>query len=429
MKLSIHLIPIIALLCFVFLLPYLPIQDYPNWLHQGQLLYDQIFDPSNVNHYYSLHPYFPPNAVSTILIAFFRVIVPIEIAGKLFVLATMLLLYFSIFRFLMRFSTLSKIFSAVCSFYLVFNGFLFMGALNFLCGLSLCFFGIVFFTKQNISNTRILILLPIFLFACYLCHLFALIIFAMMLVSNLITTRRYLLLSKAVICGIPTAIVFIHYYITRTHIATIVVSLMTEQISLFFSRPTNFSIIVPFHRFKGVMALPDSLKSINILTIATALLFVGYTFYIILKNRKIEPLSLSLILCVVALFLMPYEIGGLNFAAERFIIPILVCSLAYCSHRVKNNYIYKAATILMFLTTIASYSYDTYNSSLFNTEVMNNHKQGYEESSEFAKKEGTNPFLHFSQYEAIRKNAAVPIFNTGLFEGRDDTTEKAKPLQ
>ncbi len=418
MKLSIHVLPILGFLLFVFLFPYLPIQDYPDWLHQGLLFNQLVFHPDTFNNFYSLQGFLPPNAISTLFIGAITTIVPIEIAGKIFALTTLLLLYYSFNLYLNRFSVLPKIFAAYCSFYLVFNVFFFMGALNFLFGLGLCFYGFHFFTKRDYSRATSIILLILFFFLCYLSHLFAVFIFGLLLLSYCISEKKYKLLINAAIGIIPTMIVFIQYYTSRTPPPYVIESFIKNQTSLLLSRPTNFSIIVPFHRFKEVVMLPMYLKVIDELTIAIVLLSVIAAIYLIIKTRRIDHRALSLILFVIPLMLMPYSLGGLNFGAERFVIPIIICSLAYCSPFISKRTAFRVATYAMIFVTAVSLSYNFYNSYVFNTMITSNHIPTVVEDSVVAQKEGVSPFLHFSQYEAIKTNASVPIFNTGLFTYR-----------
>lgn len=418
MKLFIHVLPILGFLLLVFIFPYLPIQDYPDWLHQGQLLNQLLFHSDTFNHYYSLQGFIPPNAISTLFIAGLTSIMPIEIAGKIFALTTLFLLYCSFNIYFKRFSLLPKMFAAYCSFYLVFNVFFFMGALNFLFGLGLCFFGFHFFTKRDYSRATSIVLLMLFFFLCYLSHLFAVFIFALFLLSYAISEKKHILLFNAAIGLIPTIIVFFQYYASRTPPPYVIESFIKNQTSLLLSRPTNFSIIVPFHRFKEVTMLPMYLKVIDVLTIGIALLLVIVTIYVIIKTRRVDHRALSLILFVIPLMLMPYSLGGLNFGAERFVIPIIICSLAYCSSFITKQTAFRVATYAMIAVAALSLSYNIYNSYVFNTMITSNRIPTIVEDSLSSQKEGVSPFLHFSQYEAIRKNASVPIFNTGLFTYR-----------
>ncbi len=418
MKLSIHVLPILGFLLFIFLFPYLPIQDYPDWLHQGMLFNQLVFHPDTFNNFYSLQGFIPPNGISTLLIGLFTLIIPIEIAGKIFVFATLLLLYCSLNIYFKRFSLLPKMFAAYCSFYLVFNVFFFMGALNFLFGLGLCFFGFHFFTKRDYSRATSILLLMLFFFLCYLSHLFAVFIFALFLLSYCISEKKYTLLINAAIGLIPTIIAFFQYYASRTPPPYVIESFLKNQTSLLLSRPTNFSIIIPFHRFKEVTILPAYLKVIDVLTIGIAVLLVIVTIYVIIKTRRIDHRALSLFLFVIPLMLMPYSLGGLNFGAERFVIPIIICSLAYCSSLITKQIVFRLATYAMIAVAVVSLSYNIYNSYVFNTMITSNRIPTIVEDSLFAQKEGVSPFLHFSQYDAMRTNASVPIFNTGLFTYR-----------
>src|SRR5437763_1973158 len=132
-----HIIPFVLFGLYFFGFEHIPTQDYSDWLYQGFVFNEYFFHGNSFGDFFQIHHYIPPNLISTVAIGILSLIVPVMIAGKIFLFLMLLLLYFGIYRFLIFFGVNERYFAMAVSFYLCFNYHFFLGNINFLFGLGL----------------------------------------------------------------------------------------------------------------------------------------------------------------------------------------------------------------------------------------------------------------------------------------------------
>jgi len=209
-----HALPILLFGIYIFGFEYIPTQDYPDWLYQGFVVNKYVFHGYTFGGYFGIHHYLPPNLISTLGIGILALVFPIMISGKIFLLLTLLLLYFGIYRFLIFFKVKDRYFAMAIAFYLSFNYHFFLGNVNFLFGLGLALLAFSFAASLN-KFQNFWWIMPIFLLL-YLSHFLAMVIFGIMLFSYAITEKKIKILISSAIAAIPTIIIFCHYYFTKS---------------------------------------------------------------------------------------------------------------------------------------------------------------------------------------------------------------------
>ncbi len=168
---------VVVLLGAIWWPKFLPLQDYAEWLFQAHIIRDILSgSPALAGHFTLSWFPIPPNVLTPIFLASLGFLVPIQIAGKIF-LSAYTLLFILGWRYLFKrtdnrhpFRWLGLLFA--------FNYFFFMGFLNYIFGLAAVFFaaGWLYSSKREITVMLAGILAIIFVFL-YLTHGVAYILF------------------------------------------------------------------------------------------------------------------------------------------------------------------------------------------------------------------------------------------------------------
>src|SRR2546423_14780013 len=95
-----HSFYIILFAFFVFGFPYLPLQDYPALIYQGFVFNEYIFHGYTFGGFWSLHHYFPPNAISTVILGLMDLFGDPLVTGKIYLFFLAIILYSGIVRYL-----------------------------------------------------------------------------------------------------------------------------------------------------------------------------------------------------------------------------------------------------------------------------------------------------------------------------------------
>lgn len=411
-----HLFYISAIFWFVFGFEYVPAQDYPNLLYQAHIFNQLVFHGNTFGGVFSLYTYVPPNAISTVVIAIFSILSDPFFSGKLYLFFLGVALYFGIYRYLKSFGIQYYSLIASISFYLTFNLHYVAAYLNFVTGLAL-----VLHILATIRNNSKLENNPLFLGAgmllLYLCHFIALAIFAIYLFINYLVKKKYAMLWKCLIAATPTLLLFGHYLFMRL----IPIFRASQEVSsgglpnILFVQVLNFCRpIIPFHHFKYITKLSDSLLTFELLFSGIILLFC---ILLLLKCIKRRDFSISFWLSSVSLLLclfLPSYIGGILLPGERFAVFCLInCIVLYLSHHPAQTR-RKIIFVIVFTLGIVGIGYTYYNEYHFNIIIASHTTSPDSLLAHPLKHEGSNGFLHFHYYDDIKFGRIVPFSNTGL---------------
>jgi hypothetical protein len=147
--------------------------------------------------------------------------------------------------------------------------------------------------------------------------------------------------------------------------------------------------------------------------------------FILIHNIQKKQYTLEFWLAAISLliaFALPLYLGGVLLPGERFVVFCMLNIFVLVSRVHFNHYIRKYSIYLFSIIAFASFSYLIYGTILFNTMV----KQGDIPEEAILhpekKREGTNGFLHFKYYDAIKNRTALPVFSTGLFAFPDSSS-------
>lgn len=405
---------------YLFSFEYLPLQDYPDWLYQGHLFNQYFFHGNDFGGYFTFHGYIPPNGASTIGIGLLSLIVSPFIAGKLFLFVALGLMYFGCDHYLQHFAKTKRITNTIVALYFVFNLHFLIGNISFLFGLGFALTSFCYLYKRSRLESWYY-QIP-FILICYLSHFFALAIFLLLIAVYTNKEDRKLTYRNVIISSLPTTMIFIHYWMNKTISTFNPENLESTPLQMFMAKLTVVSVTsIPFHRYKAVWEPTDLFKYINYSVAAAAVIALIVAIVMILWKRNWSRESIIISIIFILLITLPYEIAGLYFPAERFMILLFLVMIAFFSGQwsVTSGQLLKRVVFGAFaILTLSSLGYNylmfgNYNNMLSKVDIPNEKILG-----EYSRREGTDPFTRLGYYEAISKMQSMPIFTTALFTYR-----------
>lgn len=428
--LFIHLLAAAIIGVYLFAFEYLPLQDYPDWLYQGFLFKEYFFHGNDFGGYFSFYGYIPPNGASTIGIGLLSGIFHTYIAGKLYLFIAMLFMYFGSYSYLQLFAKTKSITNSIVALYFVFNLHFLIGNISFLFGLGFALTSFCYLYRTSRLECSYY-LIP-FIFLSYLSHFFALFIFLLLIAVYTSKENRKLTYRNVLLSSLPTLAIFIHYLMNKTITTLRPDNLESTPVEMLMAKLTVVSVTsIPFHRYKGVWEPIDIVKYINYSVAAMAIIALIAAVAIILRKRQWSREALVITSIFILLAILPYEISGLYYPAERFMILLFLAMIAFYSsqqYAIPTLRIKRGALTLFTLLTISSLCYNfimvgRYNLMLSKADIPDEKILG-----EYINREGTEPFTRLEYYNAIKEGKTMPIFTTGLFtyEGANPKTFDGK---
>ena len=410
--LIIHLFLMGVVVVYIFSFQYLPLQDFPQWIYHGHVFNQILFHHNDFGGFFSFHPYIPPNASATVLIGLFEFIVPPVIAGKIFLLLCIILIYFGSLSVLTTLTKSRSLLFVFISFSACFNLFFYMGYMNFLFGLGIALISCSYVLQYEKSVNSYLMS---FLFLlCYCSHFVSLLILFIPVLAVLIYTRDRVFFRKMITSFLPTLGLIIHYYFTK-EILTFSSSgiIQTGYLESVWRGIILFPAVeMPFHRIKHVYEPSFFFNSINYAF--AILLLIGTLAYVIriIVKREWSIKTIVGIFTIILVIVSPQYLGGLFNLGERFVPLLWLVLVVYYFRFVKLQsqkiYIF-IACILSILSIISLWlSTETFN----NMDIIGN----VSEFRKFDTHGGSNPFEHFHFYDDILQNKAVPVFHHALLD-------------
>lgn len=329
---------VVVLLGVIWWPRFLPLQDYAEWLFQANIIRAFLSGSSALTAHFVLSWFpTPPNVLTSILLASLGFLVPIQIAGKIFLTAYTLLFIFG-WRYLFK-QTNGKHPFRWLGLLFAFNYFFFMGFLSYILGLAAMFLatGWLYSSKREVTITLVAILAFIFTLL-YLTHGVAYVLFVVVFCFWIFSeeNRQTTFLKKVLLAGslIPSIILLAAYLlcskvssvIELTHFPYIQFSGWRYAI-WFFHR------LVPFPQ-----SLPVSYLNITV-WIIVAYLTVRHRSEVLarsLADRLGKHLGAAVVFVALMLLLPASNIGEFYSPGPRFLIPAIVFFFASFAPGVKN---------------------------------------------------------------------------------------------
>lgn len=416
----IHILVLVIIGVYLFSFEYLPLQDYPDWLYQGYLFNQYFFHGNDFGGYFTFHGYIPPNGASTIGIGILSVIVHPFIAGKLYLFVALALMYFGCYRYLQLFSKTKSITNSIVALYFVFNLHFLIGNISFLFGLGFALTSFAFLYKRSCLECSYY-LIPI-LFICYLSHFFALAIFLLLIAVYTKKEERNLTYRNVILSSLPTALIFIHYWMNKTITTFNPNNLESTPIQMFMAKLTVVSVTsIPFHRYKAVWEPTELIKYINYSVAAVAVIALIAAIVMILWKQNWSRESIIISIIFILLVTLPYEIAGLYFPAERFMILLFLVLIAFFSGQwsvASGQLLRRVVSGVFAILTLLSLGYNYMMFGNYNTMLSKSDIPDEKILGQYSHREGTDPFTRLDYYGAIVWMQPMPIFTTALFTYR-----------
>lgn len=406
---------------YVFGFRFLPLQDYPDWLFQGLLFKTWIPSPALLDGVYVLQPYLPPNAVSTVVIGGLSWLMPAEMAGKIFLLLSMLVLYGGIFLF-MGLTVKGNIpLRLLIAFTLVFSYNFWLGNINFIMGLGAALCSIHLLIGRGWID-KIIPAAALLLF-CYCCHFFSLCIAGLAVLVHLVMEKKWNALGRFVLACIPAAALML-YYVANAQAATSdsdIVFSMAEQIRQRLAMIAG--VLIPFPRFKGASEPGAILKFSNYLYLGGIMVVSAASFIGAFRGRI---RSFNIILAAIILpiiLLLPLYTSGIVYPGERLVLLFLINILAFVLLRWPKAVPVLGVCFALLNIGIALYAWDA--TARFDGMVRAGALPSSERMMQLRGKGGSDGFLRVPFYEGVealeRQNRVMrlTIFQSGLFRESD----------
>lgn len=416
----IHILVLAIIGVHLFSFEYLPLQDYPDWLYQGHLFNQYFFHGNDFGGYFTFHGYIPPNGASTIGIGLLSLIVNPFIAGKLFLFVALALMYFGCDQYLQHFARTKHITNTFVALYFVFNLHFLIGNISFLFGLGFALSSFCYLYKRSRLECSYY-QIP-FILICYLSHFFALAIFLLLIAVYTNKEQRKLTYRNVILSSLPTAMIFIHYWMNKTITTFNPENLDSTPLQMFMAKLTVVSVTsIPFHRYKAVWEPTDLIKYINYSVAAVAVVALIAAIVIIVWKRNWSRESIIVTLIFILLVTLPYEIAGLYFPAERFMILLFLAMIVFFSGQlsvVSGQLVRRGIFVIFTGLTLLSLWYNYMMFGNYNTMLSKSNIPDQKILGEYSNREGTDPFTRLNYYDAITKMQPMPIFTTALFTYR-----------
>jgi hypothetical protein len=324
---------------------YLPLQDYPDWLLEGRILSRYNSPAFGFAHDYQILRIPIPNLASTIVIGALDRVVPIEIAGKIF-LSLSVLLYAASILYLFRsmspaLSTAASRFSPPASrielipLLFTYNYFFFVGNLNYLFSLPWLFFALGYVVRRHDAFAwRHAGRLAALALIIYFSHFVSFCILLLGLASIALSKRKFApRFALKELCALLPCFLLLAIYLT--HNST------PFGFTYFYSaRYWLTSIVAPFFLFFRFYPVETRVPTLILNGLMSILLLTLFAHLIIRTLQKPRPgfthplggalLALSAMLFALLLF-APANVAGLVRLNQRMALPFLVIFLASAS--------------------------------------------------------------------------------------------------
>jgi hypothetical protein len=411
----------IGMIAYIFSFKYLPFQDFPQWVYHGHVFNQIIFHHNDFGGYFSFFHYVPPNAVATVGIGLLELAFPPLVAGKLFFLSSVGLIYLGSVRVLQVMTGSDHPLFAAVSVVGALNLFVYMGYMNYVFGLGVALVAIGFLlTHKSKVNPWTL---SIFFLLCYCSHFVSFLLLGVAVLAVLISERDWLFFRKALLAMVPSIALGLHYYFSK-QILTFSSSGIIRD-SYLVSLQTWITHwpagVVPFHRIKHVYE-PGILA--NIVNYASTLFMMAgtaiFVIHTILKRDRRMVAVLAAILIPLVL-ISPQYFGGLFNIGERFLYLLWLVLLAYYFEWFSLPNMRNVAAIAAMAISISAFF-------IFWTQTANFNAMNIEANTEklgvWDQHGGSNPFSNFYYYRAIEQNDTVPIFHHALLNNRGAQSSK-----
>lgn len=208
------LLPILlaALIAPIWLVRYLPFQDYPDLLMQGAILRNWTSPALDLGQIYALRLVPVPRLITLPLLYLLSFLAPLESVGKLLVsiyLVAMPLSVIYLFRSIQRQATSTEL----TGFLLAYNYWLFQGSLDYALGIAIGCLSVGFLIRHwDRATPGHVVYLSALGALCYLAHIMAYVVLA--LVAGLwwlLARDRQKHLGALVACGLPGLLLFASY--------------------------------------------------------------------------------------------------------------------------------------------------------------------------------------------------------------------------
>jgi hypothetical protein len=416
-----HLLFLLLVAGYIFYFKYLPLQDFPQWIYHGHVFNQMVFHGNDFGGFFSFHHYIPPNSCATAIIGLFELVMSPIIAGKLFLLISLVMIYFGSWKVLKSLTNTEHPLFTFISFAACFNLFFYGGFLNFLFGLGISLLGISYLLKHR-TNSNPFVLSAFFLL-CYFSHFASLLILIIPVAAIIIHDRNLVFMRKITFAMVPTIILFLHYYFTKElrSFSPEGITISNYFESLLSDVLRSPAAIKPFHRIKFIYELPDTLDIVNYAFVVTTITGALYFAIRVMLKRNWSLLSVIGLTTLVLVVFSPRYLGGLFVIGQRFAFFLWLVLIAYYFISFPSTRIRMAETIIICLLSFSSFVVLWYSTGLFNGLNIPAHQI---EASSHDGRGGSNPFEGFHFYNDIQENRAVPVFHSGILDYRGAQNEK-----
>ncbi|HVZ39970.1 MAG TPA: hypothetical protein VHI13_11890 [Candidatus Kapabacteria bacterium] len=408
---AVHLVVLAA---FIFAFRFIPLQDYPEWLYHGVLL-ERMATGGHGAEGYMLADCIPPNSISTIAIATLHLLFPQELAGKLFLVASMWLLYAGIIRFMRITLRGCDTMIAWMALLLAFNYSFWLGNLSFYAGLGIALYGahllLVRRWAASVPGSMLLVTLA------YLSHFFAWFFILWAGTASAALRRDLGRLRTLTVAALPSILLFAHYLMARPAAPGIANGPETPAGFILMRAHLFAAAVQPVQRFKGVAEPGLPMEIANYLFaagIGAAVVLAALRF----ARRRRPGLNVVLALPLPALMLvLPLFGSGIVFPAQRLVAFFLINVIAYLALEYQRIRAWLAGFFILFATIGVCYAF--FFTARFDTMVRAGCGPDRELYLSADRKGGTDGFVRLEFYDALHISRQLHLFQTGLVLSRD----------
>ncbi len=395
----------------ILFFPFVPMQDYPDWLYQGFVLKAKALGEGWAGAF-KIHPYIAPNIAVTLLAGLFSFAFPLAICSRLVLGLTFAAQYAGWNRYFRLHVPAHCMGAAFLAGALCFNYSWWHGNINFVLGIGIAaWLGAC--AVQGKWAERGLWKVILTSFVLYACHMFGVVTFGAIVLVDAVTTRRFKCALRLVTGFVPVLLLFIHYIMNAPPSGAGPYDGMTWRETLGDRLMIMGRYLVPFPAFTGMDSSPFRLLwAANIVAGGATLVAVTLSASAIARNaggNLRQPLVLAAIMIVGAMFAPMWGSGVVAFNERFLLFLVLNCVVCVLAGMVRFPRLLTALCLLAWLGVVGHAVYFTasFNNALPGSSTTNLQRRSHLQLHD--------PFVRMPYYRAIQDKQVLDVFSTGLF--------------
>ncbi|MBS1902831.1 MAG: hypothetical protein JSS75_03930 [Bacteroidetes bacterium] len=415
----IHLLVVATLAMYVGGFEYLPFQDLPQWTYHGYVMHQWLAHHDDLGGHFRLQPYLPPNSAATLVIAALEGMLAPIVAGKIYLLITLVLCYSGSVRLMYVLGSRQEAVNILVAIGGCMTLDVQMGFVNFVFGLGVALHGSVYVLRHRSSALGFPLML--FLFAAYVSHFVAAAILCSVLLVVCMREANVKLFKRSLLALLPSVVLFVQYCIAKD-----IPMGPTDGFSVTYAESVRTSIrtlpavVMPVHRMKHVF------EPSTVFVWFDAVFAIGFwigAVWMIVRSIRARYWEFSAVIGALALAIAifsPAFLGGMVAPGVRFTYVGYLAIVAFIARTLRHPRSRRVLAFGLCTLTMVSATILVWSTAVWNRELD---AAPIDTFGNYDTHGGSNPFTHFHFYQDIRNHTPRPVFRSGIITYVEDSRD------